>query len=188
LVAQRVGNDQYVGVNAGKTLNRGIEFLVKARTDIAHNWSVEPFIAASIGQYEFKEFVNNDVDYSGKELTGVPKNKINAGFTFTMPHGLYLTADYYYVDRIPLNDANSVYSDSYNLVNAKAGWSKAFSIGKNHDVLTFNLSAGINNIANTHYAGMVLVNATGFNGAQPRYYYPGLPVNYYGTVGVSYGF
>lgn len=182
LVAQRVGNDQYVGVNAGETLHQGIEFLAKAKTDIGINWSVEPYVAASIGQYEFKEFVNNDVDYSGRELTGVPKNKINAGIEIGMPLEFYVSADYYYVDRIPLNDANSAYADSYSLLNIKAGWDYWYN---NFRV---TLSAGINNLTDTHYAGMVLVNATGFNGAQPRYYYPGLPVNYYGTVGLSYVF
>ncbi|KOS08316.1 TonB-dependent receptor [Flavobacterium akiainvivens] len=187
LVAQRVGDDQYVGINAGKTLHRGIEASLRYSLSIAGDWRLTPYTAASIGQYEFKEFVNNDVDYSGKELTGVPKNKINGGFTFNMPYGLYVSADYYYVDQIPMNDANSAYADSYNLLNAKAGWNKTYGIN-NHDALTFSLSVGINNIANTHYASMVLVNATGFNGAQPRYYYPGLPVNYYGNVGVSYAF
>jgi iron complex outermembrane recepter protein len=187
LVAQRVGDDQYVGVNAGKTLHRGIEFLAKATVNLGGYWRLWPYAAASIGQYEFKEFVNNSVDYSGNAITGVPKNKINGGFTFNMPHGFYLSADYYYVDQVPLDDANSGYADSYNLLNAKAGWSYAI-IKMDRQGLMLNLSAGVNNITNTHYASMVLVNATGFNGAQPRYYYPGLPVNYYGNVGVSYNF
>jgi iron complex outermembrane receptor protein len=132
---------------------------------------------------KFKEFLNNDVNYSGKELTGVPKNKINAGFSLNMPYSLYISADYYFVDQIPLNDANSAYAESYNLLNAKLGWSKTVFEG-----FTIKLAAGINNLANTRYAGMVLVNATGFNGAQPRYYYPGLPVNYYGNAAISYNF
>ncbi len=188
LVAQRVGDDQYVGVNAGKTLHQGIEILLKARTDLAVGWYIEPYVAASIGKYEFKEFVNNDTDYSGNNLTGVPKDKVNAGISLNMPFGLYLSSDYYYVSQIPLDDANSGYADSYNLLNAKAGWSKSIAVHNKEQAISINVSAGINNITNTHYASMVLVNATGINGAQPRYYYPGLPVNYYGSIGVSYGF
>ena len=97
--------------------------------------------------------------------------------------GLYLSSDFYYVDKIPLNDANSDYTDSYMLLNAKAGYRFALFKG-----LTSHISAGINNASNTHYASMALVNATGFNGAEPRYYYPGLPVNYYGNVSLSYSF
>jgi len=182
LVAQRVGDDQYIGVNAGETLHQGIEASVKYNWNLG-NFNLQPYVRASIGQYEFKEFVNNDVDYSGNDLTGVPSNKINAGITLQAPYGLYLSADYYYVDDIPLNDANSAYADSYNLLNAKAGWQ--FDLFKG---MSANLSAGINNATDTHYASMVLVNATGVNGAPPRYYYPGLPVNYYANIALAYNF
>lgn len=183
LVAQRIGDDQYIGVNAGETLHRGIEAAVNYSWEISRTFTLKPYAAVSIGKYEFKEFVNNDIDYSGNELTGVPSNKINAGITLSTRFGLYLSSDFYYVDKVPMNDANSVYSDSYSLLNAKAGY--RFELFKG---LSSHISAGINNAANTHYAGMVLVNATGVNGAEPRYYYPGLPVNYYGNVAFSYNF
>lgn len=183
LVAQRVGDDQYIGVNAGETLHQGIEASVNYSWKINDTFTLQPYITASIGKYEFKQFTNNDIDYSGNELTGVPANKINAGITFRTNFGLYLTSDFYYVDKIPLNDANSAYTDSYTLLNAKAGYQ--FELFKG---FTSHISAGINNVGDTHYAGMVLVNATGFNGAEPRYYYPGLPVNYYGNVSFSYRF
>jgi iron complex outermembrane receptor protein len=183
LVAQRVGDDQYVGVNAGETLHQGIEALVKYNWQVNAVFSLQPYVAASIGKYEFKEFINNDTDYSGNKLTGVPANKINAGIMFNTRFGFYFSSDFYYVDEIPLNDANSLYNDSYNLINAKAGY--RFEIFKG---LSSHISAGVNNIADTKYASMVLVNATGFGGASPRYYYPGLPANYYGNVSFSYTF
>jgi iron complex outermembrane receptor protein len=183
LVAQRMGDDQYVGVNAGETLHQGIEAALNYNWQISDSWALRSYVAASLGQYEFEEFVNNDVDYSGNELTGVPNNKVNAGFTLNVPYGLYLSADYYYVGRLPLNDANSLYADSYNLLNAKAGWRQELFKG-----FMAHLSAGLNNATDTHYASMVLVNATGFGGATPRYYYPGLPVNYYGNISFSYLF
>jgi len=183
LVAQRVGDDQYVGLNAGETLHQGIEAAIHYNWQISNSWTLRPYVSASLGRYEFEEFVNNDVNYSGKELTGVPNNKVNAGFTLSVPYGLYLSADYYYVGRLPLNDANSLYADSYNLLNTKAGWRQELFKG-----FMAHLSAGVNNATDTHYASMVLVNATGFGGAAPRYYYPGLPVNYYGNISFSYLF
>jgi iron complex outermembrane recepter protein len=39
--------------------------------------------------------------------------------------------------------------------------------------LDLNLSAGVNNVFDEHYAASVLPNAVGFGGAAPRYYYPG---------------
>jgi iron complex outermembrane receptor protein len=183
LVAQRVGDDQYVGINAGETLHEGIEASINYNWQVTENFAIQPYAAASIGNYEFKEFINNDVDYRGKDLTGVPNNKVNGGITVTIPHGMYFSADYYYTGRIPIDDANTVYSDSYNLLNAKAGWRYQILEG-----LATYVSAGVNNVTNTHYASMVLTNATGVNGAAPRYYYPGMPVNYYGNVSFSYSF
>ena len=183
LVAQRVGDDQYVGINAGETLHQGIEAAINYNWEINQNLNLHPYVSASIGNYEFKEFVNNGIDYSGNKLTGVPANKFNAGFMFQNKSGFYLSSDFYYVDDLPMNDANSAYAKSYNLLNAKTGY--RFELLKG---LSAHLSGGVNNITNTHYASMVLVNATGVNGAAPRYYYPGLPVNYYGNVSFSYIF
>lgn len=182
LVARRVDDDRYVGVNAGETLHQGVEATINYHWHIPNILRIEPYLSASIGQYEFVDFVDSDVDYSGNDLTGVPANKINAGFTAT-DGKFYFSTDFYFVDRIPLNDANSVYSGSYTLLNAKAG--HRFELFKG---LSSHISAGVNNITNTRYASMVLVNATGFGGAAPRYYYPGLPANYYANVAFSYNF
>jgi len=87
------------------------------------------------------------------------------------------------VDKVPLNDVNSVYSDAYKLLNLKTGY--RFQI---FDNFSSHISAGINNVTNENYASMVLVNATAFGNATPRFYYPGLPVNYYGNVSFNYSF
>lgn len=183
LVAQRVGDDQYIGINAGETLHQGIEASLNYRWQLNRIFTLQPYAAASIGNYEFKEFVNNDVDYSGNRLTGVPANKINAGLAIETNFGLYLSSDFYYVDNIPLNDANSAYAKSYSLLNMKTGY--RFELFKG---FTSHISAGVNNVGNAHYASMVLVNATGVNGAAPRYFYPGQPVNYYGNISFNYNF
>lgn len=183
LVAQRVGDDQYVGINAGKTLHQGIELSGDYRIAINDFLNINPFISASIGKYEFREFIDNDNDFSGNELTGVPANKINAGITFSTRIGLYLSADYQFVDKLPLNDANSVYSDSYKIINLKTGYNFKIFEG-----LTSKIAFGINNSTDEAYASMVLVNATAFGNATPRFYYPGLPVNYYGNVSFEYLF
>ncbi|MFY7728668.1 MAG: TonB-dependent receptor domain-containing protein, partial [Flavobacterium sp.] len=180
LVAQRVGNDQYVGMNAGKTLHEGVEWSARYNQYFSGNWHLAPYMATSFGRYRFEEFNNNGTDYSGNKLTGVPSTKVNAGFTLGMPLRLYLSADYYYTGSLPMNDANTAFANSYNLLNAKIGWSYFREYG-----LSIGASFGINNLTDTHYASMVLVNATGTN---PRYYYPGLPVNYYGNVNISYVF
>lgn len=183
LVAKRIGDDQYEGINAGETLHQGIEITLN------HHWSINSFltlnssVAASLGKYTFQDFIDNGNDYSGNKLTGVPANKINAALLLNTKLGLYLAADFQYVDNIPLNDANSTYSDSYKIINLKTGY--GLEILPN---LTSQFAFGINNVANEKYASLILPNAVGFGNSLPRYYYPGLPVNYYGTVSLNYVF
>ncbi|TEB41645.1 TonB-dependent receptor, partial [Flavobacterium circumlabens] len=102
---------------------------------------------------------------------------------FNSRSGIYFSADYQFVDEIPLNDANTAYSDAYHMVNIKAGY--GFEI---LPFLTTSFAAGINNLTNEKYASLILPNAVAVGNAMPRYYYPGLPVNYYGTISLNYLF
>ena len=183
LVAKRIGDDQYEGINAGKTLHEGIEITLKHNWPINKIFSLNSYIAASLGKYEFKDFVDNGNDYSGNKLTGVPANKANAGLILNTNLGIYLSADYQFVDKIPMNDANSAYSDSYNIINIKTGYH--FEILPN---FTSQVAFGINNLTNEKYASLILPNALPVGNSSPRYYYPGLPVNYYGTISLNYVF
>lgn len=183
LVAKRIGDDQYEGVNAGKTFHEGIEI------SLNHNWPINPtfnlnsYIGTSIGKYQFKEFVDNGNDFSGNKLTGVPANTASAGFTLNTNSGFYFTADFQFTDKIPMNDSNANFSDSYSLLNLKTGYQFEIFSG-----LTTHLDAGINNVTNEKYASMILTNATGVGNALPRFYYPGLPVNFYGNISLNYVF
>ncbi|MBP4139338.1 TonB-dependent receptor [Flavobacterium geliluteum] len=183
LVAKRIGDDQYVGINAGKTLHEGIEILVK------HNWYINSslwmisYVSASLGNYEFKEFIDSGNDFSGNKLTGVAANKANAGLSLNSNSGLYFAADFQFVDEIPMNDANTAYSDAYKVVNLKTGY-RLEILPK----LTIHFAAGINNLFDKKYASLILPNATAVGNATPRYYYPGLPVNYYGSISLNYLF
>lgn len=183
LVAKRVGDDQYVGLNAGKTFHEGIEITLNHNWQINRFFSLNSYLSGSLGKYEFKEFVDNGNDYSGNKLTGVAANKINAGIILNTNLGIYLNADYQFVDEIPMNDANTAFSDSYNIVNLKAGYRFEILQG-----LSTNFTAGINNLTNEKYASLILPNAVAAGNASPRYYYPGLPINYYGTISLNYLF
>ncbi|WP_242661097.1 TonB-dependent receptor domain-containing protein [Flavobacterium johnsoniae] len=183
LVAKRVGEDQYVGLNAGKTFHEGIEITLNHNWQINNSLSLNSYLAGSLGNYEFKEFIDNGNDYSGNKLTGVAANKINAGIIFNTNLGIYLNADYQFVDEIPMNDANTAFSDSYNIINLKAGY--RFEILPR---LTSHFAAGVNNVTNEKYASLILPNAVAGGNALPRYYYPGLPTNYYGTISLNYLF
>jgi len=183
LVARRIGDDQYVGINAGETLHQGIEASINHLWSVNSVFSINSYVSASVGKYQFNEFNDNGNDFSGNKLTGVPANKANAGLTFNSNFGWYLSSDFLFVDHIPLNDANTAYADAYKIVNLKTGY--RFEIIPK---LQSNIAFGINNLTNEHYASLVLPNAVTPPNGQPRYYYPGLPIHYYANIAVNYSF
>lgn len=181
LVAQRVGEDQYIGTNAGETRHQGVEMDVKYIARLSNQLSLAPYFSYTFNDHVFVGFVDEDNDYSGNSLTGVPKHRLNTGIDLQHSNGLQLNLTHQFVDQIPLNDANTLSSDSFNVFNARLGYKTQLS---NH--ISLGVHAGINNVFDTNYAQSVLINATGFGGAQPRFFYPGNGRNYF--VGVRLGY
>ena len=137
--------------------------------------------SATYNNFKFKEFIDADNDYSGNELTGVPKYTYNSSLNFKSNFGLYGVLNYTYVGEIPMRDDNSIYSEKYQLVMSKIGFKSDES-----KKLSFNLFVGINNLFNEKYASMLLINAGSFGNKAPRYYYPGEPLNYYSGIIFKY--
>ncbi|MFO7718900.1 MAG: TonB-dependent receptor [Gillisia sp.] len=183
LVAQRVAEDRYVGVNAGKTNHNGIEFFTGYTKRLTPELIIKPYINASINFFEFEEFQDRESNFSGNKLPGVPSSTVNVGLDLNIWNALNIYSNFFAVGEIPLNDANSAFSDNYTLLNIKA----VYTIDLLQD-LNLRFTAGINNLTNEKYAASVLPNAVGFGGAAPRFYYPGNPRNYFGGVGLNYQF
>ncbi len=183
LVAQRISEDQFVGINAGKTNHNGIETTIKYNFQLTSKIQIQPYFNGSFNYFEFEEFVNREQDFSGNNLPGVPKSTFNAGFKLNYGNNFSLYTNLLAVGEIQLNDANSLRTDNYQVLDIKARYD--FKIFNNLDA---NISAGINNILDEKYASSVLPNAVGFGGAAPRYYYPGNPRNYFVGVGLNYEF
>ena len=185
IVAERIGEDEFIGINAGKTVNNGLEITLNYRLLSSKDGQREltGFVTYTYADYTFKEFVEAGNDYYGNQLTGVPGNVINTGLTFRTRTGLYGNLIYQFVDEMPMRDDNSVYSDAYQLVNLKLGYSRIIS--KHFDL---NIYGILNNVFDEKYASMISVNASSLGGRLPRYYYPGLPRNFFLGVEVSYNF
>ena len=183
LVAQRIAEDQYIGMNAGKTNHNGIEFLTNYNFQLSKSILVKPYLNAAFNFFEFDQFINDDKDFSGNKLPGVPKYTMNVGVDLKTNNGFEFFANYRNVGELPLNDANSEFTDSYNLLNFKASYS--FKIYKSFEL---NLYGGVNNALDEQYTASIVTNAVGFGSQAPRYYYPGNPRNYYGGLQLSYGF
>ena len=171
LVARRVAEDQFVGINAGSTHHNGFE--------VALGWEVwgsalsrgQFNLSGSLNEFSFKDFVDEDDDYSGNDLTGVPSSQWSASFDLNFLRSFYGRLEYQFVGEMPITDGNTVYSDSYQLLNGVLGWS-----GKINGSSTIDVRYRVNNVFNEKYASMLAVNAGSFGGNTPRYYYPGLPI------------
>lgn len=180
LVADRVGDDQYIGRNAGKTEHKGVELSISFTQPINSFLYISPYINTEITDHKFIDFVDGDKDYSGNLLTGVPDKKVNGGIQLGFKN-FNLNTNFLHIGEIPLNDANELYSERYTVFNAKASYKKELS-----KQFSLEVNAGINNFTNEKYASSVLINATGFGNSEPRFYYPGMPRNWFGGVKVRY--
>ncbi|WP_163713113.1 TonB-dependent receptor [Mangrovibacterium lignilyticum] len=180
LVARRTAEDAYMGVNAGKTKHPGVELALD------YHWLNRALTSAvrfsgNYSPYSFDRFVDGENDYSGNDLTGSPKARLNV-VSDTNYRNLQLLLQYQYSGQVPLRDDNSVYTDAYQLFNLTLNYKKRW------DRLELNVTASALNLTDEHYASMVLINASSFGNQAPRYYYPGLPRNLAGSISLKYLF
>ncbi len=173
------GNSRFK--NAGNTSQKGIELLVGYNIINKPGGAIDQLevkLAYTFHDFVFKNYIKEaggeNVDYSGNALTGTAPHIVNLNVLLGFGKGFYLNANYNYTDGIPLNDANTVFSDSYHLVNVKLGWERAGKTG-------VNLHVGTDNLLNERYSLGNDLNAFG-----GRYYEPSPIRNYY--VGIEIDF
>ncbi|SDG74980.1 TonB-dependent receptor [Psychroflexus sediminis] len=183
LVARRVAEDRFVGINAGSTSHPGIEFSLKSNLNYSSWLKFQPYINGSFNFYEFDEFVDQGQSFSGNDLTGVPSSQFSFGLDAQIADKFFFYYQTNAVSEIPVNDENTVFTESYavSLLNAEY----RFSL---FDSFTAGLSLGVNNLFNEKYASSIVTNAIGFGGSEPRYFYPGEPRNYFGSLSLNYAF
>ena len=178
LVAQRTSFDTFTGVNAGRTTHPGLEATVNFPLFRGKNLTITSSNNFSKYWYIFKDFNNRGTDYSQNKLTGVPSHTIYSKIMINLKNYL-AQISFQNVGKIPMNDSNELFTDSYSVIDLKL--SRLYSI-KN---LGINISTGINNLFDTRYASGIVINARGFGGRDPRFYYPGLPRNYYLSLSID---
>ncbi|MDY8137627.1 TonB-dependent receptor domain-containing protein [Aquimarina sp. 2201CG5-10] len=183
LVSRRTADDNFFAINAGKTSHNGIETTLNYDILQLDNLLLTFFANASINDYTFNEFIDLDNDFSDNDLTGVPSEVINLGIDLITEKGFYGNLNFQSVGSIPVNDANTVFSDSYTLLHGKLGYKNTLG-----NRLEYNLFFGANNILDTKYVSQLQINARGFGGNAPRYFYPGLPFNIYSGININYRF
>jgi len=168
-------------VNAGSTKQIGIESYLSWQIISNANQSFtncKVWISHTWNDFSYKDFKQVVTDYTGKKLPSVPKNVVAAGFDIDTKRGLYLNVNYYYADPIPLNDANTEYASSYNLLGARTGWKKHL-----HAKVLMELFVAADNILDVKYSLGNDINAFG-----GRYYNAASTFNFAGGIALHFGF
>lgn len=184
IVPERIAEDTYIGKNIGQSLHTGIELtLEKSGGPLqSGNWfyiaDYKFFI--NFQSNKFKEFVADNSDLKNNKLPGVPDSRIFASILFKLKEHFFIEPEFYRNGKMAMNDENSLIYKGYHLFNIKAGYSQKV---KNFN---FKFSTAVNNLFDEKYASMILINAPSVNNRAPRYYYPGLPRNFYFSIAVSY--
>jgi iron complex outermembrane receptor protein len=172
LVQRQDSNNATYYVNAGSTIQKGLELGLKYY-GVNHN--AASFIAQytiynslSIQPYYFKTFVSDSSDYSGNKMTGIPRFTNITIIDIKTKDNYFASAFLNCTSAIPLNDSNTVYSKSYQLLQLKFG--KIF-YKKKYMLSAF---AGIDNALDETYSLGNDVNAYG-----GHYFNPAPSINFF---------
>lgn len=172
--------------NAGSTKQIGIESYLSWQVLNDPKGSVTNFklwMSHTWNDFTYKDFKQVTADYSGKKLPSVPSNILAAGIDLGTKPGVYLNVNYYYASSIPLNDANTEYASSYNLLGARTGWRKSL-----HPKVNMDLFIAADNLLDEKYSLGNDINAFSFPGVPARYYNAAMPFNFAGGISLNFNF
>ncbi|MGB5927616.1 MAG: TonB-dependent receptor, partial [Cyclobacteriaceae bacterium] len=165
--------------NAGSTDQYGFEGLIQYITaleklPLINEWMIQ----ASYTGYDFRfdEYVKGETDYSGNRLPGAAPHRVTILTDLRFEKGFFLSGGYTNTAPIPLDDANTVYSERVHMVRAKAGWRGLVS-----DKLRLEVFGGSDNLLNRTFSLGNDLNAFGgryFQPAADRTFYAGLTVSF----------
>ncbi len=165
--------------NAGSTRQFGLELnssLILVDDPMGFISNLELKTAYTFNHFRFDEYLTSDGDFSGNHLTGVAPNVLVNTLQLRQKNGLYSILSHTFNDEIPLEDDNSVYSESYQLVQLKLGWKQRFA-----EKLNIDLGCGIDNLLDEQYSRGFDINAFG-----GRYYQPAPDRNWFITLSINY--
>jgi iron complex outermembrane receptor protein len=183
IVQQQSERGTVLFTNTGSTDQRGLEaaftyFALQDKPGPIKDLELQ--LSYTHHDFEFNDYTKFDgdtlLDFSGNQLTGVASNILVLMAVLETNAGFYLKASVNFTDEIPLNDANTVYADAYQLVLLKAGYRTHLG-----EKLEMELFAGVNNLLDQRYSLGNDLNAFG-----GRYYQPAPDRNFYGGLKVFF--
>lgn len=128
IVSQTDSTGNTFFVNSGKIRQLGLEgslstillpyqparsFFKEIKWNSSYNYS----------HFKYDRYVMNGKDHSGNRVAGVPRTTWVNNLHLGLPHNFSLFIQHTFTSRIPLNDENSAFADSYHLLSARVEYS-----------------------------------------------------------------
>ncbi|WP_310586589.1 TonB-dependent receptor [Larkinella insperata] len=161
-------------INAGATDQKGLEAQLSYAIVVpkpANFWqNVRVWNSTTLTNYRFRNYQQGDVNVSGNRVTGVPPTVVATGIDAETKLGFYAHVTHQFIDRFPLDDANTVRSDVARLLNATIGYRKtlasrwtleAYLSGDNLLDQTYSLGYDLNAFGGRYYNASPGRNLTG---------------------------
>jgi iron complex outermembrane receptor protein len=164
-------NGEYF-INAGNTSQKGLETFLAWQTVNSSKVQLRTWIAYTLTDYKFVNYSHDNIDYSGNKWTGTAPNTLVAGWDLNFAKHFYWNLTATYVDRIPLNDANSAYSSEYFLAGSRVGFKNQV-----REKSGLEIFLGVDNALDQKYSLGNDLNAQGgryYNAATTRNFYFGI--------------
>lgn len=160
--------------NSGSARQRGLEAALQWRMLQSQNWFVNTSLSGAYQHYRYRDYQQEDEDFSGNAVPGVAPltTALAIDIWYRQRLGLYLTHSY--TDQIALNDANSFYTESFNLVQARLEYVPV--TWRNID---FKIFVSGQNLLNERYSLGYDLNAFGnrfFQPAATRSFFAGIVI------------
>lgn len=180
-LTQLNGKDPQTGTAYAYWANTGVQQNSGFEASLGYAWlpkksrgflkKVEPFASLAQYQFEYKDFSNrsgsNVVDYSGKQVVGVPQTKFTVGLDITSRPGFYLNTTLNSMGDVYTDFANTNKVKGFTLLNAKVGYKHRFM----KDRFSLDVYAAGNNLTSQiNYTFLFLGNS--INDSDPGSGYP----------------
>ncbi|MFT5885696.1 MAG: iron complex outermembrane receptor protein [Arcticibacterium sp.] len=169
--------EEDVFTNAGKASQTGFELLVEYQETFANNSRLQTLFSADLKDYTYLSFIDNENVFDGNNIPSVPDKTFNFTIDYALANGLFWNNNLNFTSEIPLNNANTIFSNAYYLLNSRIGWKK--------DINQWGLRVymGGNNLLDQSYSLGNDINAFG-----SRYFNPSAPRNWNGGIALNLRF
>jgi iron complex outermembrane receptor protein len=127
-----------------------------------------------LGDYVFKEFIENNFNYKGNKIPGIPNDILTLSIEHKTKNKLFFKLNFKNIGTIYANNSNTIKIDDFSTFNFKIGKELKLSRSVFYPYLI------ISNVFNKEYFDNIRINAFG-----GRYYEPAPKRTIFGGVRIT---